>query len=58
MIIIEIWFISFTGYIQAEVQSLFADGALSLHTRSLKYGKVWSIWLHSIGLETELNFTH
>lgn len=25
---------------QAEVQSIFADGALSLHTRSLKYGKV------------------
>lgn len=26
--------------LQAEVQSIFADGALSLHTRSLKYGKV------------------
>ena len=24
----------------AEVQSLFADGAPSLHTRSLKFGKV------------------
>ena len=24
----------------AEVQSVFADGSLSLHTRSLKYGKV------------------
>jgi hypothetical protein len=24
----------------AEVQSFFADGAMSLHTRSLKYGKV------------------
>lgn len=27
-------------YSQAEVQSVFSDGALSLHTRSLKYGKV------------------
>ncbi|XP_042900117.1 exosome complex component RRP4 [Parasteatoda tepidariorum] len=26
--------------INAEVQSIFADGSLSLHTRSLKYGKV------------------
>nr|CAG4641020.1 EOG090X09DD [Eulimnadia texana] len=26
--------------ISAEVQSIFADGALSLHTRSLKYGKL------------------
>ncbi|XP_028664379.1 exosome complex component RRP4 [Erpetoichthys calabaricus] len=26
--------------ISAEVQSVFADGALSLHTRSLKYGKL------------------
>ncbi|OWF54694.1 exosome complex component RRP4-like [Mizuhopecten yessoensis] len=26
--------------ISAEVQSLFSDGALSLHTRSLKYGKL------------------
>ena len=25
----------------AEVQAFFADGAMSLHTRSLKYGKVW-----------------
>lgn len=25
---------------QAEVQSVFADGSLSLHTRSLKYGKL------------------
>ena len=24
----------------AEVQALFADGSMSLHTRSLKYGKV------------------
>jgi exosome complex component RRP4 len=24
----------------AEVQSFFADGAMSLHTRSLRYGKV------------------
>ena len=27
-------------YIQAEVQQVFSDGSLSLHTRSLKYGKV------------------
>lgn len=26
--------------ISAEVQSVFTDGSLSLHTRSLKYGKV------------------
>lgn len=25
---------------QAEVQSFYADGAIALHTRSLKYGKV------------------
>lgn len=29
--------------ISAEVQSIFSDGSLSLHTRSLKYGKVMSI---------------
>ncbi len=29
----------------AEVQAFFADGAMSLHTRSLKYGKV-SAYLH------------
>ncbi len=28
------------GLIQAEVQNLMNDGAISLHTRSLKYGKV------------------
>lgn len=27
----------------AEVQAFFADGAMSLHTRSLKYGKVRDI---------------
>lgn len=27
--------------ISAEVQSVFSDGSLSLHTRSLKYGKVY-----------------
>jgi exosome complex RNA-binding protein Rrp4 len=27
----------------AEVQSFFSDGAMSLHTRSLKYGKVSAI---------------
>lgn len=26
--------------ISAEVQNIFSDGSLSLHTRSLKYGKV------------------
>ena len=26
--------------VSAEVQAFFQDGALSLHTRSLKYGKV------------------
>ena len=28
---------------QAEVQSFYADGAIALHTRSLKYGKVSKI---------------
>lgn len=29
---------------QAEVQAVFSDGAVSLHTRSLKYGKVtWAL---------------
>lgn len=27
--------------ISAEVQSIFSDGSLSLHTRSFKYGKVY-----------------
>jgi len=35
-----VFYIFFDKYKQAEVQSIFADGALSLHTRSLKYGKV------------------
>lgn len=36
-------------YNQAEVQSVFADGSLSLHTRSLKYGKVGiNYWEFSI----------
>lgn len=31
---------------QAEVQAVFSDGAVSLHTRSLKYGKVsWALFL-------------
>lgn len=31
---------------QAEVQAVFSDGAVSLHTRSLKYGKVsWALAL-------------
>lgn len=31
---------------QAEVQAVFSDGAVSLHTRSLKYGKVsWAVVL-------------
>jgi exosome complex component RRP4 len=28
----------------AEVQAFFSDGAMSLHTRSLKYGKVSTTW--------------
>ena len=27
-------------HVQAEVQTFYADGAIALHTRSLKYGKV------------------
>lgn len=27
----------------AEVQAFFSDGAMSLHTRSLKYGKVLGV---------------
>lgn len=30
----------------AEVQAFFSDGAMSLHTRSLKYGKVSVLCLH------------
>lgn len=30
--------------ISAEVQAVFSDGAVSLHTRSLKYGKVRVFW--------------
>ena len=33
-------------FFQAEVQSTYSDGALSLHTRSLKYGKVSSVKFH------------
>jgi len=29
----------------AEVQAFFSDGAMSLHTRSLKYGKVYFLKL-------------
>lgn len=35
--------------VSAEVQSVFSDGSLSLHTRSLKYGKVF-IFFHFSGL--------
>jgi exosome complex component RRP4 len=28
--------------VSAEVQNIFGDGALSLHTRSMKYGKVFN----------------
>lgn len=31
--------------ISAEVQAFFADGAVALHTRSLKYGKVSKAFL-------------
>lgn len=31
------------GDLQAEVQQFFGDGALSMHTRSLKYGKVCAV---------------
>lgn len=34
------WVMHFIHWTQAEVQNIFSDGALSLHTRSLKYGKV------------------
>jgi len=32
----------------AEVQAFFSDGAMSLHTRSLKYGKVPTIYLSDV----------
>jgi hypothetical protein len=35
----ETEYLSFT-ILQAEVQSVYSDGSLSLHTRSLKYGKL------------------
>lgn len=37
----------------AEVQAFFSDGAMSLHTRSLKYGKVGRV-----GSPMTLYFTH
>jgi exosome complex RNA-binding protein Rrp4 len=36
----------------AEVQAFFSDGAMSLHTRSLKYGKVREI--HSLVFATQI----
>jgi exosome complex RNA-binding protein Rrp4 len=38
----------------AEVQAFFSDGAMSLHTRSLKYGKVGSYFPLHVSLITEL----
>ena len=34
--------------VSAEVQSFYADGAVALHTRSLKYGRVSGRGLHSL----------
>lgn len=34
--------------ISAEVQSVYSDGSLSLHTRSLRYGKVNSSIFHKV----------
>lgn len=42
--------------VSAEVQSVFSDGSLSLHTRSLKYGKVF-IFFHFSGLLQYYPFT-
>ena len=45
--------------ISAEVQMLYADGAASLHTRSLKYGKLGQVrkkirFVYSIDLDPDL----
>jgi exosome complex RNA-binding protein Rrp4 len=37
----------------AEVQAFFSDGAMSLHTRSLKYGKVRTDMIDAHGLSTD-----
>lgn len=45
--------------LQAEVQSFYADGAIALHTRSLKYGKVdTGFVVQSIRCMTELVALH
>lgn len=42
---------------QAEVQAVFSDGAVSLHTRSLKYGKVsWALGCSCLLTETSNPF--
>jgi hypothetical protein len=40
----------------AEVQAFFSDGAMSLHTRSLKYGKVGAAQFPSHKLTISLSF--
>lgn len=42
--------------ISAEVQSIFSDGSLSLHTRSLKYGKV--NYLNKILISVNINVSY
>ena len=36
------------GLISADVQNIFNDGSLSLHTRSLKYGKLGQVCLVNV----------
>lgn len=38
----------------AEVQAFFSDGAMSLHTRSLKYGKVSAMLSHRSGADMDV----
>lgn len=40
----------------AEVQAFFADGAMSLHTRSLRYGKVRSRVMHTHVILLSINY--
>lgn len=36
-----------SSVLQAEVQAFFSDGGISIHTRNLKYAKVWSLYCRS-----------
>lgn len=65
-VLIYSFYISIFLYMnQAEVQSVFTDGSLSLHTRSLKYGKVceresfnFLAWIYLLITRIKFPFKH